>query len=107
MRGKEAFQLYFRHLKPDGVLAVHTSNSYLNLAVEVERQARELGKQCRIVSSMERPEMAVDEADWVLVTGKPGYFDAFPMNKAGRVIPPRSDLRAWTDDYSYLVQIID
>jgi spermidine synthase len=104
---KEAFQLYFRHLKPGGVLAVHTSNSYLNLGVVVERQARELGKQCRIVSSMERPEVAVQEADWVLVTENPGYFNIYPLNKAGRVIPPRNDLRAWTDDYSNLVQIIE
>jgi len=29
---REAFALYLRHLKPDGVLAVHTSNSYLKPA---------------------------------------------------------------------------
>ncbi len=29
---REAFRLYWRHLKADGVLAVHISNRYLNLA---------------------------------------------------------------------------
>ena len=29
---RQAFALYWRHLKPDGVLAVHVSNKYLNLA---------------------------------------------------------------------------
>ena len=28
---KEAMELYFRHLKPDGILAVHISNRYLDL----------------------------------------------------------------------------
>ena len=28
---REAMDLYFRHLKPDGILAVHISNRYLNL----------------------------------------------------------------------------
>ncbi len=36
---KEAFGLYFRHLKPDGILAVHTSNTYLQLAPVVKQLA--------------------------------------------------------------------
>ena len=28
---REAFEIYFRHLKPDGVIAVHISNRHLNL----------------------------------------------------------------------------
>src|SRR5439155_26295966 len=31
----EAFDLYFRHLKSDGVLAVHVSNRYLDLSLIV------------------------------------------------------------------------
>ncbi|HEX7928378.1 MAG TPA: fused MFS/spermidine synthase, partial [bacterium] len=40
----EAFQLYFRHLKPDGVLAVHVSNKRLDLAPIVALAADTLHK---------------------------------------------------------------
>ncbi len=34
---REAFALYFRHLKPAGILAVHVSNRYLDLVPVVAR----------------------------------------------------------------------
>ena len=47
---REAFALYFRHLKPTGILAVHVSNRYLDLVPVVSRNARDLGQsrlRCR------------------------------------------------------------
>src|SRR5262249_18464869 len=41
---REAFELYFRHLKADGILAVNTTNSYLNLDPVMERGASSVGK---------------------------------------------------------------
>ena len=38
----ESFQLYFRHLKPDGLLAVHISNKFLDLKPVVEAAAQSL-----------------------------------------------------------------
>src|SRR5207249_4326026 len=38
---KEAFQLYWRHLKPNGVLAVHVTNTYVKLAPIVARAAEQ------------------------------------------------------------------
>jgi SAM-dependent methyltransferase len=40
----EAFQLYFRHLRPDGILAVHISNRHLYLEPVVAAAAQKLGK---------------------------------------------------------------
>src|SRR5262249_52002833 len=39
---REAFQLYLRHLKPDGVLAVNISNKYLDLVPVMERAAHDM-----------------------------------------------------------------
>ena len=41
---KEAFATYFRHLKPDGILAVNISNAYLDLEPVMERAANAFGK---------------------------------------------------------------
>jgi hypothetical protein len=40
---REAFAIYQRHLKPNGIIAVHITNKYLNLAPVVERLAKEFG----------------------------------------------------------------
>src|SRR5205807_5602010 len=43
----EAFKTYLRHLKPDGVLAVHISNRYLDLVPVVQQAARHLSLEVR------------------------------------------------------------
>ena len=40
---REAFELYFRHLQPNGVLAVHITNLHLDLSDPVRVLAREMG----------------------------------------------------------------
>ena len=42
---REAFDVYRRHLAPDGVIAVHVSNNYLRLAPVVRRLAEHCGMQ--------------------------------------------------------------
>ncbi len=41
---REAFAIYFRHLKPGGILAVNVTNTYLNLAPVMARAAASFGK---------------------------------------------------------------
>lgn len=104
---KEAFELYFRHLKgPDSVLVVHVSNKHLRLGPVVERIATSLGLKTLSVDNEEIEEAQVFSSDWVLVY-RPGA--AIGMNplvtSAGEPVPPRPELRTWTDDYSNLFQI--
>ena len=40
---REAFEIYQRHMKPDGIIAVHVSNRYLKLTPVVEKVAASLG----------------------------------------------------------------
>lgn len=40
---REAFALYFQHLKPDGVLAVHITNLHLDLSDPVRNLAKQFG----------------------------------------------------------------
>ena len=40
---REAFQLYFRHLKPHGLLAIHVTNRLLDLPPLIEAEARTVG----------------------------------------------------------------
>jgi SAM-dependent methyltransferase len=103
---REAFALYFRHLKPDGVLAVHVSNIYLDLKPVVARLAEELGKQAMLVSSDDDDDNEIDAADWVLVTGRKDYFADPLLQGKCTPISARPGFRTWTDDYSNLYQIL-
>jgi hypothetical protein len=103
---KEAFAVYFRHLKPDGILAVHTSNTYLNLAPVVKLLAEDADYATRLIASEEDPMMMISSADWVLVTRNQEFLNK-PETFAGSqniAVPP--NLRLWTDDYNNLFEIL-
>jgi hypothetical protein len=103
---RQAFALYWRHAKPDGVLAVHVSNHYLDLAPVVALAAAEDGKQAMMVSVDEDAETEGAASDWVLVTSRSGFFDQPDIKGATQKISSIPGLRTWTDDYSNLYKIL-
>ncbi len=104
---REAHALYWKRLKPDGVLAIHATNRYLTLAPVVALAAAEFGKRAKIVSLETGVSYEVEptESDWVLVTNRPGFFET-PELSVAKEIPPIPGLRMWTDDYSNLYRIL-
>jgi hypothetical protein len=104
---REAFALYFRHLKPTGILAVHVSNRYLDLVPVVSRNARDFGKAAFDVDDEDETEDYFANSDWVLVTGDAAIFrDAAFKSSSVQPARIRPNLRPWTDDYSNLFQIL-
>lgn len=103
---REAFALYFRHLKPDGVLAVHISNHHLDLGPVVKNLADAFHKGALLIDNDEDEDNEVFSSTWVLVTGRAGFLDIPELKKAGTAFGLRAHLRTWTDDYSNLFQIL-
>jgi len=103
---KEAFALYFRHLKPDGILAVHTSNTYLNLPPVVKLLAEDAGYTAQMIINDDSHRKLIDSSDWVLVTRNNHFLATVETTVLIEAIsvPPR--LRLWTDDYNNLFQIL-
>jgi len=101
----EAMELYFRHLQPDGVLAVHVSNKHLDLTPVVKLAARSLQKDARLVDTDDE-ENDVFGSTWVLVTAGSNFFDKPLLRTAAVVVPLPRKMRMWTDDYSNLFQIL-
>ncbi len=104
---REALALYFKHLKPDGILALHISNRYLDLAPVCAAGAQYFNKQARTVSDDGEGGSYLSSSTWVLVTGHPEWFDSDTF--AGADIAPtplKAGFRPWTDDYSNIVQIL-
>ena len=103
---KEAFALYFRHLKPNGILAVHTSNTYLNLAPVVKLLAEDAQYSARLIASKEDAPALIASADWVLVTRNERFLNIPETSVGSESISVPTNLRFWTDDYNNLYKIL-
>ena len=102
---KEAMVLFFRHLKPDGILAVHISNRYLDLEPVMDAETRATGKIARVVDTDDDESVDVFGATWVLVTSPQPGFDT-DVRTSSFLIESKKTVRLWTDDYSNLFQIL-
>jgi hypothetical protein len=101
----EAFREYFRHLKPDGVLAVHVSNKYVELSRVAGSAARALGKPAIRINDDGEGE-GVSKSDWILVGNRAGEFEDPQWSVHGRSEITGGSVRLWTDDYSNLLAIL-
>jgi spermidine synthase len=102
---EESFALYLRHLKPDGIIAVHVSNQYLDLAPVVDRLAGRFSERAVMVHSDKDAKNELSESFWVLVTRNRDFLGRAEVVAAGAPIPPRA-MRLWTDDYNNLLDVI-
>ncbi|HEU4603643.1 MAG TPA: fused MFS/spermidine synthase [Steroidobacteraceae bacterium] len=95
----EAFALYARHLKPDGVLAIHVSNKYLNLEWVCERAAHKIQRTAKLVADGATP--LSDASYWVLITSDEELWHDAEFADAQIVdIKVPDDFKGWTDRYS-------
>jgi hypothetical protein len=101
----EATELYFRYLKPQGVLAVHVSNRYLNLIPVVATAALKLNKEAVVVENKADKHRGIDASSWVLVGNPEGFLGKQEIEGAGTRILSTPQI-LWTDDYSSLFKVL-
>lgn len=103
---QQAMELYFRHLKPTGILALHLTNTHLDLAQVVKVLAQDLGKQALFVTNPAGEDWNISASLWALVSAE--RIAPPPATAATRAwdAVARPDLRVWTDDYNNLFQIL-
>ncbi|MGH9664708.1 MAG: spermidine synthase, partial [Bryobacteraceae bacterium] len=102
---REALLLYRRHLKPDGVLALHISNANLDLAPVAQKVAESVDRKAMLVSSDDDDNSDAFAADWVLVPERAESLNR-PLFRSGKWLTQPVHVRAWTDDYSNLLQLL-
>ena len=101
---KEALDVYLRHMKPDGIVAFHVSNRFLNLGPVVARIAKAAGVVA--VNVYEKGEEDKTQSDWVLVSRDPKALDAPLIKEVSEPVEEQPSWRLWTDDYNNLVQVL-
>jgi SAM-dependent methyltransferase len=103
---REAFAIYARAIKPDGIIIFHLSNQYLELAPVVEHIARDAGFQAALVADRPRASGSTSPSDWVLVTRNATFLQQPAIKPYITPIMPRPELALWTDQFSNLFQIL-
>jgi|SRR4051812_9666540 SAM-dependent methyltransferase len=105
---REALATYLKHMKPDGIVAFHVSNRFLNLIPVVARLAKELNVHASLVTDdPDEDDDRRSRSDWVLVSRDEKALQAPAITAAGGEPPEdRANWRTWSDDYSNLIQIL-
>jgi spermidine synthase len=105
---REAMQLYLRHLKSDGLLAVHTSNRHLDLRPVVENLARHFNMEHAVVVRRQPSRTStVLESTWVLVSKRRDFFtQPVIQNATAPELRKPSQIPLWTDEYASLFPLL-
>jgi len=103
---KEALELYFQHLDEEGILAIHVSNSHLDLTSLTRGLADSLEKSALYFETAANAD-EVNETQWVLITNNASFLNNAKVKNLTSAWPNTVDKNiVWTDDYSNLLSVL-
>ena len=103
---REAFEIYLGHLAPEGILAVHISNRYLDLAPVVERLADHFQLAVVSVSDSGGDEWWVYSSTWMLLSRDGAVLQRDAIVEAADPCGKGSGCPLWTDDFASVWSIL-
>ena len=106
---REAVTLYMDKLAEDGVLMMHISNRFLNLAPVLARIVEELGHAAvrGIRNKIDREiDIAGTKSVWVLIARDQATIDALALGEMWGPLEVPAGQRVWSDDFSNLLEVI-
>lgn len=103
---REAFEIYLRHLKPQGVIAVNVSNRHLDLHPIVWGVAEHFHLRTMSILSEEDERKVTTGADWILVSADEQFLSQDAITQAATPDENKDRAFMWTDDFSNLFRVI-
>ncbi|MBU1107286.1 MAG: fused MFS/spermidine synthase [Candidatus Riflebacteria bacterium] len=110
----EAFRLYQKKTRPDGIMLFHVSNRYFNLTTVIKRICDELGLACLFASGIpSHYSVRYDKYDfsqiissqWVAVAADPAQLEKLKRYHRWQKIASPKNFDLWTDDYANLFKV--
>ena len=106
---KESMGLYREHTHPEGVIAIHVSNKYLDLETVVRRLAKEMNMMMVVVDSDNGESLGEDwiyDCTWILLSDNEEFIrqiegSGYPRTK----LSSQEDSPLWTDEYTSIFRI--
>jgi SAM-dependent methyltransferase len=103
---REAMALYKRHLKPNGVVAFHISNRYLDLTGVTKQLANDAGMQALLVTDDPGDDSYLYRSDWVLISSNTQLLSDLRDKGLGKEFGNNIRLRPWTDSFNNLFEVL-
>jgi tetratricopeptide (TPR) repeat protein len=105
---REAFAIYERHLKTNGIMAVHVSNLSVNLEPVVVNLARHFNYRMAIIDyGAPRDKPWILRSVWMLLSHRKEIINSPAIRAATRPAETSSmKVPLWTDDFASLFQIL-
>jgi hypothetical protein len=102
----EATALFFKHLKPDGILAFHISNRFLDLKPVLANIALANGLEARLVTDSPDDDSLASTTDWVLLARSSTAFADERLAEVVEAIEPNPNFSLWTDQFNNLIDVL-
>jgi hypothetical protein len=106
---REAVRGYFAILKPNGVIAAHISNRHVDLSPVLGAVAHDIAVVARVRRDSDVPladlKAGRAESDWVILARSTADLGAIAADSRWVTLPRRSDVGAWTDDFSNVFRV--
>jgi hypothetical protein len=105
---REAFAIYGRHVKTNGVIAVHISNHFLELQPVIANVAREFHYRAVVIDYDETDEeWWLYSSTWVLLSHNNDLIDSPAICAASSGFSKNlPQIPLWTDDFASVFQIL-
>jgi hypothetical protein len=102
----EAFGIYLKHLKPDGVIVVNVTNHYINLVPVVTAAAKKYGLGITRVMTPYDDTKLYNRTDFMMLSRNQEFLAAIPPSLIADQLQPEFEVPLWTDKYSNLFGIL-
>src|SRR5262249_29994663 len=102
---REAMIIYLNEINPDGVIAVHISNRYLDLRPVLAERSRALNLRYGYVHTDGNTSLNWT-SDWVLLARNDNVLSQPELSAHLESRDNVKRIRPWTDDYSNLFQLL-
>jgi hypothetical protein len=105
---REAFDVYLKHLAPRGMLALHITNTHLDLYPVVSKLADHYGYSHRRIYKSGDSDKLLQRTYYMLITNDPQFLAQTPNKIDDLPDYLRRDRQVpmWTDDYTNLTSLL-
>jgi hypothetical protein len=102
---REASDLYWQHLKDDGLLAIHITNFHVDLSDVVRQLAIHADKEALLISDYPTGDSA-SNSDWVLITSNSIFLNNPSIREESSEWSHQLREVVWTDNFSNLFDTV-
>jgi len=105
---REAIELYFTKLKPNGILAFHITNRHLDIKKVISDHVKHLKLSALIQEFKPKKEIPlVIATDWVVMAKQAETLTPLRQSQLGnwQKLPLFFDMKPWTDDFTNIIGI--